>query len=68
MVVSHPPRKTRGRKTINGPIAQLGERCVRNAEVMGSNPTRSTTKKDSFEGSFFVVIQSVGFEPERVEA
>lgn len=25
-----------------GLVAQLGERCVRNAEVMGSNPTRST--------------------------
>ena len=28
---------------LSGPVAQLGERCVRNAEVMGSNPTRSTT-------------------------
>ncbi len=25
-----------------GGVAQLGERCVRNAEVMGSNPTIST--------------------------
>ena len=28
-----------------GLVAQLGERCVRNAEVMGSNPTRSTSGK-----------------------
>ncbi len=28
----------------NGLVAQLGERCVRNAEVMGSIPTRSTSK------------------------
>ena len=27
-----------------GLVAQLGERCVRNAEVMGSSPTRSTRK------------------------
>ena len=26
----------------DGPLAQLGERCVRNAEVVGSNPMRST--------------------------
>ena len=26
-----------------GPLAQLGERRVRNAEVVGSNPMRSTT-------------------------
>ena len=25
-----------------GPVAQLGERCVRNAEVRGSIPLRST--------------------------
>ena len=30
-----------------GLVAQLGERCVRNAEVMGSNPTRSTKNKRS---------------------
>ena len=29
---------------IHGLVAQLGERCVRNAEVMGSIPTRSTIK------------------------
>ena len=28
----------------NGLVAQLGERCVRNAEVKGSNPSRSTKK------------------------
>lgn len=27
-----------------GPVAQLGERCVRIAEVKGSNPSRSTKK------------------------
>ena len=27
----------------NGLVAQLGERCVRNAEVKGSNPSRSTS-------------------------
>jgi hypothetical protein len=26
-----------------GPLAQLGERLVRNEEVVGSNPMRSTT-------------------------
>ena len=28
---------------LDGLVAQLGERCVRNAEVMGSIPTRSTS-------------------------
>ena len=28
--------------TVRGPVAQLGERCVRIAEVEGSNPFRST--------------------------
>ena len=32
----------------NGLVAQLGERRVRNAEVMGSNPTRSTKKEVTF--------------------
>ena len=32
-----------------GGVAQLGERCVRNAEVMGSNPTISTTKRTHYE-------------------
>jgi hypothetical protein len=30
--------------TARGPVAQLGERCVRNAEVEGSIPFGSTTK------------------------
>ena len=30
--------------TVHGLVAQLGERCVRNAEVVGSNPIRSTKK------------------------
>ena len=29
---------------MDGLVAQLGERCVRNAEVMGSIPTRSTSR------------------------
>ena len=32
---------------IFGDIAQLGERCVRNAEVTGSNPAISTNKKET---------------------
>ena len=28
-----------------GAVAQLGERCVRNAEVEGSTPFRSTSRK-----------------------
>ncbi len=36
-----------------GGVAQLGERRVRNAEVMGSNPTISTKKqKDGFDRPF----------------
>lgn len=31
-----------------GGVAQLGERCVRNAEVMGSNPTISTKNSECF--------------------
>src|SRR6187200_39538 len=30
-----------------GPVAQLGERCVRNAEVEGSTPFRSTQRPSS---------------------
>ena len=30
------------RAVTHGPVAQLGERCVRIAEVKGSNPSRST--------------------------
>jgi predicted ribosomally synthesized six-cysteine peptide SCIFF len=29
-----------------GPVAQLGERCVRIAEVRGSNPLRSTNSME----------------------
>ena len=29
---------------MSGAVAQLGERCVRNAEVEGSTPFRSTEK------------------------
>ena len=32
----------------NGLVAQLGERCVRNAEVEGSNPFRSTRRHSRF--------------------
>ena len=32
----------------NGGVAQLGERCVRNAEVKGSNPSVSTRKSALF--------------------
>ena len=32
----------------NGPVAQLGERCVRNAQVKGSSPSGSTIKETSF--------------------
>ena len=31
-----------GKEKTYGPVAQLGERCVRNAEVEGSNPFGST--------------------------
>ena len=35
-----------GRRAVNfGAVAQLGERCVRNAEVEGSTPFRSTICK-----------------------
>ena len=30
----------------HGAVAQLGERCVRNAEVGGSTPLRSTLSQD----------------------
>ena len=44
------------KKTEYGLVAQLGERRVRNAEVMGSNPTRSTRKKDLQNASPFSTI------------
>ena len=33
----------------NGAVAQLGERCVRNAEVEGSSPFRSTCSRSRLE-------------------
>src|SRR5437870_2683741 len=33
-----------GKTASSGAVAQLGERCVRNAEVEGSTPFRSTCK------------------------
>ena len=38
---------------INGDIAQLGERCVRNAKAAGSNPVVSTHRSlvSAMEGS-----------------
>ena len=48
-----------------GDIAQLGERCVRNAEVGGSNPPISTNQVDCARGwrgfsslSLFVDVQA----------
>lgn len=38
-----------------GPVAQLGERCVRNAEAEGSNPFGSTTEKDSIRWVLFLI-------------
>lgn len=37
----------------NGGVAQLGERCVRIAEVRGSNPLSSTIKKSVRLDGFF---------------
>ena len=39
-----------------GGVAQLGERCVRNAEVMGSNPTISTKRKSRSKERFFILF------------
>lgn len=36
-------RRRHGRGAPSGLVAQLGEHCVRNAEVVGSTPIRSTT-------------------------
>src|SRR5579872_6376413 len=33
---------------VSGRVAQLGERCVRNAEAVGSTPTTSTKLTPSF--------------------
>ena len=35
----------------DGPLAQLGERRVRNAEAVGSNPMRSTTYRPQLTDS-----------------
>lgn len=46
-----------------GPVAQLGERCVRIAEVRGSNPLRSTKQEqtNSPKGEFlFCLIWKFG--------
>ena len=51
---------------IYGPVAQLGERRVRNAEVEGSSPFGSTIivrhkkappEKPRFSSAFFVIAQ-----------
>ena len=45
-----------------GPVAQLGERCVRIAEVKGSNPSRSTMKMPrSVTGAFYIFRKKGGF-------
>ena len=41
-----------------GPVAQLVERCIRIAEVSGSNPLRSTTKI-RLSGRIFVYLEFV---------
>ncbi len=48
-----------------GLIAQLGERCVRNAEVAGSNPARSTRFRGPSSSSNSVVpmLDSVLLNP-----
>ena len=38
-----------------GDIAQLGERCVRNAKVAGSNPVVSILLRKNFDLHFFPV-------------
>ena len=42
-----------------GLVAQLGERCVRNAEVMGSNPTRSTKNRQSVRFADFAFYRTL---------
>ncbi len=46
-----------------GGVAQLGERCVRNAEVMGSNPTISTNKRQSAFADCLFIAVDFRFEP-----
>ena len=38
------PARIRAARKRSGAVAQLGERCVRNAEVEGSTPFRSTSQ------------------------
>ena len=46
-----------------GAVAQLGERCVRNAEVRGSIPLSSTNKKATRSGWIFIGGSGGGGEP-----
>ena len=43
-------------RDANGAIAQLGERIVRNDEVVGSIPTSSTTFRSPGEGLIVVAV------------
>ncbi len=42
---------------LHGPLAQLGERQVRNLEVRGSIPLRSTTGKPATKVAGFPVVE-----------
>ena len=44
----------------HGPVAQLGERCVRIAEVEGSNPFGSTKQKDQSADWSFCLVDRCG--------
>ena len=44
----------------HGPVAQLGERCVRIAEVEGSNPFGSTKQKDQYADWSFCLVDRCG--------
>ncbi len=48
---------------LQGPIAQLGERKVRNLEVRGSIPLGSTKEKDSRRAVFFFGDSGRGENP-----
>ena len=43
----------------NGGVTQLGERCVRNAEVKGSNPSVSTRKSAHVSALFNSILTEV---------
>ena len=47
-------------KPTSGPVAQLGERLVRNEEVVGSNPIRSTSCEPEFSNINYNVQYSFG--------